>query len=430
MPFNSSGVFSLPAGYLATEGETIEPSQHNPPLEDIAQNGLSYVVHKDGRTTMTGALKMGSNKITGLADGTSETDGATVGQAGAAIGDFRDTARTLDSKWLRRDGAVYATINYPTLSPMMEQVDGSIQFTAKTSGVTEPIYDIAKGLGKVLVVGGTGTILSSDDDGDTWTAVTSGVTEDIYCIAYENSTFVCGLENGNVLTSSTGNSGTWTERTTGLSVAVLGVAYGASIWVIAAGTTGSSTDGKIYSSSDLATWTDRTPTTLNRRYSVVWTGTYFVVTGSGVTVQRSTDGTSFSNATITTGESNLYFLSYADDTLFASSGAVFLRSTDDGATWGSDITPPSSLNRVAFGGGAYLSVGDTGDAMRSTDGTLFSDQTSNVTTNFRGILWDADISKWWVVGDTGTITLAEQLASTFFRVPDDDPTYGWIKALA
>lgn len=36
MARNGSGVYSLPTGYLAVDGETIQPSQHNTPLQDIA----------------------------------------------------------------------------------------------------------------------------------------------------------------------------------------------------------------------------------------------------------------------------------------------------------------------------------------------------------------------------------------------------------
>jgi hypothetical protein len=33
---SANGVYSLPSGYLAVTGATIQASQHNPPLEDIA----------------------------------------------------------------------------------------------------------------------------------------------------------------------------------------------------------------------------------------------------------------------------------------------------------------------------------------------------------------------------------------------------------
>jgi hypothetical protein len=53
-------------------------------MTDLA-NALTDSVAADGQTTMTGNLKMGSNKITGLADGTLVTDGVSKGQMDTAI---------------------------------------------------------------------------------------------------------------------------------------------------------------------------------------------------------------------------------------------------------------------------------------------------------------------------------------------------------
>lgn len=85
MPYDSNGNFTLNAGYLAVAGQVIQPSQHNPPLEDLAANGLSNAVVRDGRAAMTGNLKMGAFKVTGMADGTAATDGATKGQMDTAL---------------------------------------------------------------------------------------------------------------------------------------------------------------------------------------------------------------------------------------------------------------------------------------------------------------------------------------------------------
>lgn len=53
---SASGVYSLPAGYLAVTGQTIQASQHNPPLEDIAA-ALTLRLSRDGSAPMTGGLK-------------------------------------------------------------------------------------------------------------------------------------------------------------------------------------------------------------------------------------------------------------------------------------------------------------------------------------------------------------------------------------
>lgn len=56
MPDDSSGNFSLVPGYLAITGETIQPSQHNPVLEDIAP-ALTNRLSRSGVAPMTGPLK-------------------------------------------------------------------------------------------------------------------------------------------------------------------------------------------------------------------------------------------------------------------------------------------------------------------------------------------------------------------------------------
>lgn len=76
-------VYSLPAGYEAVLGEVIQPSQHNPPLEDIAQ-ALTDSLPRNGTGPMTGNLAMGSNKITGLAAGTSNGDAVRFEQLPAS----------------------------------------------------------------------------------------------------------------------------------------------------------------------------------------------------------------------------------------------------------------------------------------------------------------------------------------------------------
>jgi microcystin-dependent protein len=72
VPSDSNGVYSLPDGYLAITGETIQPSQHNPPLEDIASS-MTQRMMRSGATPMIGPLK--------LADGTVSSPGATFNSA-------------------------------------------------------------------------------------------------------------------------------------------------------------------------------------------------------------------------------------------------------------------------------------------------------------------------------------------------------------
>jgi microcystin-dependent protein len=81
MPRNSQGDYSLPAGSIVNTGDTVLPSQHNPPLQDIAQS-LTNSLDRNGKGGMLADLPMNDKKITGLKPGTNSTDAATVGQLG------------------------------------------------------------------------------------------------------------------------------------------------------------------------------------------------------------------------------------------------------------------------------------------------------------------------------------------------------------
>lgn len=56
MPSDSNGVYSLPNGYLAITGETIQASQHNPPLEDLSA-AMTQRLMRSGAAPMLGPLK-------------------------------------------------------------------------------------------------------------------------------------------------------------------------------------------------------------------------------------------------------------------------------------------------------------------------------------------------------------------------------------
>ena len=79
MSRNGSGTFNLVAGNPVVTGTTISSTWANNTLSDIA-NGLTQSVSADGQTPITGALQMGSNKITGMAAGTVAGDAVEFAQ--------------------------------------------------------------------------------------------------------------------------------------------------------------------------------------------------------------------------------------------------------------------------------------------------------------------------------------------------------------
>lgn len=84
MSRNGSGTYTLPAGNPVVSGTTISSTWSNTTLNNIAA-ALTDSLAADGQTTATGNLKMGANRITGLADGIADTDAATYGQLTSAV---------------------------------------------------------------------------------------------------------------------------------------------------------------------------------------------------------------------------------------------------------------------------------------------------------------------------------------------------------
>jgi microcystin-dependent protein len=84
---STNGVYSLPLGYLAVTGSTIEASQHNPPLEDIAL-ALTGRLSRDGTAAMSGALQFapGTVNVPGAVFSNDLTTGFYSLGPGAGIG--------------------------------------------------------------------------------------------------------------------------------------------------------------------------------------------------------------------------------------------------------------------------------------------------------------------------------------------------------
>jgi microcystin-dependent protein len=134
MPRNGSGVYSLPAGYLAVTGQDATASQHNTPLEDIASE-ITASLPTAGTKAMSGNLQMGTNKITGMGDGLAAQDGATMANLAAympagVIVPYGGT--TEPTGWLFCYGQAISRTTYATLFSAISTTygtgDGSTTF--------------------------------------------------------------------------------------------------------------------------------------------------------------------------------------------------------------------------------------------------------------------------------------------------------------
>jgi len=74
----SGGVFSLVSGNPVISGATISSTWANNTMTDIANNGLTLCVLKDGSQTITANIPMATYKFTGLGAGSASTDSASM----------------------------------------------------------------------------------------------------------------------------------------------------------------------------------------------------------------------------------------------------------------------------------------------------------------------------------------------------------------
>lgn len=79
MSRNGSGTYSLPSGNPVVTGTTISSTTHNATMSDIA-TALTQSLAKDGQTTPSADLPMGTYKHTGVGSATARTQYATAAQ--------------------------------------------------------------------------------------------------------------------------------------------------------------------------------------------------------------------------------------------------------------------------------------------------------------------------------------------------------------
>jgi microcystin-dependent protein len=135
LPFDSNGNHSLPAGYQAVKGQTIQATQHNPPLEDLSA-ALSQTLVRDGRAAMTGDLNMGEFGISNMRAAEADDEAvnkAQMDQSLPPIGIVMDYAgATAPTGWLLCYGQAISRTTYASLFAVIGTVfgvgDGSTTF--------------------------------------------------------------------------------------------------------------------------------------------------------------------------------------------------------------------------------------------------------------------------------------------------------------
>lgn len=434
---------NLGLGTLSTKnGPSVSVDNSIVRFDGVTGNMQSSLINIDD----LGNLVLNSRNISGLADATLDHQGTTLKQLNLVktdlttmiddvrphIGDYYRTVRTLGSKWLRRDGSVYASSAYPDLAPYMTPVDGSAIFTPLVSNVTFPINGFAHGNGRWVGVGagtsGVRTVMSTDKV--TWTGIDPLFSDYLNSLTFGNSLFASSLYDGNVGTTSSALPGTWTLHAAGGSNGLFtDLAFGNGTWILVTSPI-ASLGTVVRRSTDLTTWTTVTPAdlTANRRI-VVFGNNIFLLGGVGNQVHVSNDGITWTPHSVF-GAPELTRFSFANGFFWASDSSNNLYRSSDGSTWEQITTGSVSvINSVSYGAGTYVAVCENGNVFASSNGLSWAKQNSPFTTALKRVLFDSADNTFLTAGNGGVIASIEFESSPLFRVPNDDPTLGWIRAL-
>lgn len=139
MPFDSQGNFTRVMNWQedAANAVPIVASRHDDEDDNFAQ-GFNEVLCRDGRAAMTGALKMGNFKITGLGNGTTDNDAVNKSQLDSAQATLNSAITNLGNSVVKLTGdqtiAGTKTFNESPIVPTPATSDNSTK-TANTAFV-------------------------------------------------------------------------------------------------------------------------------------------------------------------------------------------------------------------------------------------------------------------------------------------------------
>jgi len=150
MSFNGSGTFVINStGQPVVTGTVISSTAFNALTADLA-TGLSTTMTKDGQTTATANIPMGSFKFTGLSAGSAATDSANIAQVQNSFGSFLTVAGT---------DTITATVSPSLTAYAAGQMFAFVAANTNTGAVTINISSLGA---KAITKTGNTALVSSD----------------------------------------------------------------------------------------------------------------------------------------------------------------------------------------------------------------------------------------------------------------------------
>lgn len=259
---------------------------------------------------------------------------------------------------------------------------------------------------------GSGIVTSAD--GIAWTARTGAISKMLFGTSiWDGTNFVTAGMVSNLVRTEKATAGvTWTAGTAtavgGSGVAVAYRSTATAVWAMSALTNGS--EGKLFSSADGVTWTERkTLENGDNAYALACDGTTFVAGTNQGRIYTSTDAITWTQISATgytaivgscLDEYTVSDVTTKHTWLLADKGALIkdtaqLIETGISTTWRDMVRCGDHL----------IVVGDSGKVATSVDGILWSEQTSNSpgAADLLGVTYNSAGPLVVAVGDTGTI---------------------------
>ncbi|WDE12560.1 Ig-like domain-containing protein [Thalassomonas haliotis] len=285
------------------------------------------------------------------------------------------------------------------LQKVMFSLDG-VNWTPSVPNSAEVFHGLNFDLNTLVIVGENGTIETSSD-GSNWTIRSSGTSEHLYDIAGNGTDLLVAVGgNGVVLNSSDGLS--WLPVTSTTSANLYAVEYGNGLYMAVGDT------GTVITSSDGVSWSLLSSLGSDALNDVIWDGGKFIVAGDNSQLLGSSDASTF-NQVDTGDHNNFNGIAYGNGTVIrAGSDSVFWLS-NDAISWSSSTsTLPGTINQVEFFNNAFIAVGDNGLVMTSSTGSVWSTLSVPTGENLQDIFWYQGLdtssnpfSLYVIVGENG-----------------------------
>jgi len=224
---------------------------------------------------------------------------------------------------------------------------------------------IVYGNNTFVVVGYNGSIVVSNDNGNSWNSITPCPTnDDLYSIVYGNNTFVAVGANGTIVVSKD-NGKSWNSIKSSTSAHLQSITYGNNTFV-AIGWKGAI----VVSKDNGESWNSIKSPTNEDLWSMTYGDDTFVAVGDkGTIVVSNDDGKSWNIVTPPLTDEYLLSIEYGNNVFVAvGSNGTIIVSKDRGKSWKYIKVPNSkTLYSIAYGNNTFVAVGQGDTIVVSND---------------------------------------------------------------